>query len=170
MNPLNLKIDDKNKCLTCFNICDIEINEIITDFKMCEDCYSYDKETDRPYQAFKQIDYICKCVKYNKQQIKKITCYKCLYMANNNSNNKINNKIYNKCDDKNDKNDKNKHDEFNKKWQNLNIKEKLSLYGILKLELLSKYKKIDVNGLTKEQIINKLEPFINKYDLPIKIR
>ena len=59
--------------------------------------------------------------------------------------------------------------EFNNKWQNTTPCEKLDVYGIVKLKILAKNKKIKgYSKYTKRALINILTPLVNENDFPIK--
>jgi hypothetical protein len=62
-----------------------------------------------------------------------------------------------------------KKDEFNNKWKNATPQQKLDLYGIEKLKILAKNKKIKgYSKYKKHELINILLLLVNENDFPIK--
>ena len=58
---------------------------------------------------------------------------------------------------------------FSEKWKNSSAIDKLKLYGIRKLKLLAKSKKIKgYSKYKKKELIDVLQPLINDNDFPIK--
>lgn len=59
--------------------------------------------------------------------------------------------------------------EFDERWISMTIEEKLGLYGISKLRLLAKQKKLKrYSLLNKIELINTLTPITTIFDLPIR--
>lgn len=60
--------------------------------------------------------------------------------------------------------------EFINKWKTTTPQEKLYLYGIVKLQILAKNKKIKEYSIYKKhELINILSPLVNENDFPIKM-
>jgi hypothetical protein len=60
-------------------------------------------------------------------------------------------------------------EEFNNKWNKSTPQEKLNVYGIKKLKILAKYKKIKgFSKYNKEELIRLLSQCVSKADFPIK--
>tara|TARA_R110000796_G_scaffold137718_1_gene253832 strand:- start:276 stop:512 length:237 start_codon:yes stop_codon:yes gene_type:complete len=58
---------------------------------------------------------------------------------------------------------------FNKSWKTLSPKDKLKLYGVIKLKVLAKNKKVKgYSKYKKQQLIDILSPLVVKSDFPIK--
>jgi hypothetical protein len=59
--------------------------------------------------------------------------------------------------------------EFSNKWKNTTPQEKLQLYGIEKLKILAKIKKVKgCSKYKKHELIHILSPLVNEHDFPIK--
>ena len=111
----------------------------------------------------------CTC-EYSEKEFMYVTCNSCLnpkcMLCKNyldDSNKYKSDKICSICREKQRK------EEFNKKWKTLSIKDKLELYGIKKLRLLAKKKNIKgYSKHNKNDLIKILFPYVGDNDFPIK--
>lgn len=135
----------------------------------CGDC-TY---ADRPFCSSGRYGG-CSCV-YGEKEFFYITCNTCcspkcvkcsatIYCCHNNDCKKA------LCYDCNEEeNERREKIAFNRAWKTSKPHEKLHLYGIVKLKLLSKNKKLKgYSKLNKEELIDALTPLVNESDFPIK--
>lgn len=170
ITPSNLQINniDLNMCPCCNNKLLKEIKKSNYKIKDCNYC----RYLDRPFGGCGNTASNhyggCSC-EYGESDFLYITCKKCeslkcidckkLISCNNNNCSK-NNKRCLECSNKY---------EFNKKWKTSTAQEKLILYGIEKLKILSKNKNIKgYTKLKKQELIDVLLPLVNNNDFPIK--
>lgn len=162
-DPYNIKIKYENSIALC-SCCNSKLNEIIKEgsYMIGEEC-SNCAYSMRPF-----VTEIKKCFcEYGKKDFIYMVCDKCsdpkciqcnskIRCHNNNCNNII-------CIDCKQKN------EFKNKWNN-SFKSKLECYGIIKLRLLAKSKKVKgYSKYKKDELINILEQLVSNIDFPIKL-
>jgi hypothetical protein len=159
--PDNLQINDNTITLCpCCNF--VVIKEIKKGKYLTRECSDCIKGT-RPF-SYSSGD--CSC-KYGEKDYIYITCETCkspkcinckkiLFCCNNNCGSVICNICIKKT-------------EFNNKWKTTTPQEKLNLYGIEKLKVLAKNKKLKgYSKYKKNELINILSSLVNETDFPIK--
>jgi len=169
VEPYNLKINDiiDDICPCCGVILQQNIRKGKYLIRECGYC----RYLDRPFGFCgntAQSHYGgCSC-EYEEKDYLYITCEKCkslkcidckTSLSCCNKNCRIPTRCFHCC----------KKHEFNNKWKNTTPQEKLQLYGIEKLKILAKYKKINrFSKYKKQELINILSPLVNENDFPIK--
>ena len=167
-----LKVDSNNNACPC---CNNILHKKIKRGKYliggeCSNCRYYDNYLDRPFGGCGNTASShygdCSC-EYGEKDYLYISCKKCLSPSCVKCGNKCfcegkgcNEIICRKCIEK---------EKFNSEWNKLTPPEKLKLYGIQKLKILAKNKKIKgFSKYKKTELIDILIPLVNKKDFPIK--
>jgi len=162
-SPYNLKTDPKDVtlCLCCNTKLSLEEKpmRILAD----DECYSC-RYQDRPFALGSVSAGPCTC-EYKEVKGCHITCKKCISPRCIKCNRKFNcnNNCNKPCPDCINK------EKFKKQWKQSTPAEKLKLYGVKKLRILAKRKKIKrIYSYKKQQLLEILLPLVVADDLPIK--
>jgi hypothetical protein len=166
--PFNIKVNSEDTiCPCCNSLLQKEIRD--GEYLIGDEC-RYCRYLDRPFGGCGNTALShyggCECVYGNKDYLY-ISCQKCLYPTCVKCEDKCkcigngcNNIVCKKCIEKTT---------FNNKWNTSTLQEKLYMYGIKKLQLLAKNKKIKgFSKYKKSELICILIPVINEKDFPIK--
>ena len=172
IEPHILKVDsNSNVCPCCNNILHKEIKlKCVKIGNECSNCRAYDNYLDRPFGGCGNtaISHYgdCSC-EYSEEEYLYITCKKCLSptcikcgtkcFCEGNGCNEI---VCRKCIE---------NDKFNSNWKKSTPEQKLEFYGIKKLKILAKNKKIKgFSKYKKNELIDILIPLVTENDFPIK--
>ena len=166
--PYTLKVDsNSNACPCCNNILHTEIK--CGNYLIGREC-GYCRYLDRPFGSCGNTASShyggCSC-EYAEKKYLYISCKKCLSPNCVKCGDKChcigegcNKIICSNCIEK---------EQFNNKWNKSSPPEKLTVYGIKKLKILAKNKKIKgFSKYKKKELIDILIPLVNERDFPIK--
>lgn len=162
-SPYNLKTGPKDNtlCACCGSKLLLEIKQMR--ILIGDECYSC-RYQDRPFALGSVSAGPCTC-KYKEVKGLLVTCKKCISPRCIKCNRELG--FFGKC--KEPCSECTKKEEFKKQWENSSLSEKLKLYGVKKLRILAKRKKIKrIYTYKKQQLIEILSPLVVAGDLPIK--